>query len=729
MKPTSVFFAMASMMLIGTACGDSDNNKEEPSTLECTASNNWKKCIDDTTYSQCIGGIMSQGACMTDEICQNDGCVKKITPQPVPCSPDGVKCEGNELVTCAGGMETRRLCVNGCKENACVESSQKTCSFNGVQCDGADLVICAGGVESRQTCANGCANNKCNSGPETSCSPDGLKCDGAELVMCSGGIEMRQTCAEGCSDNKCNGVPQTSCSPDGVKCDGTELVMCSGGIEMRQVCAEGCSDNKCNPPQTNCSPDGVKCDGDELVTCAGGVETRQTCLKGCRDNACVAECGNHVREGNEVCDGEDLGVMTCRDLSNAMQTANYSGMPVCNSTCDGIEEGTCEKVFCGNNILDVSENEFCDIVDGESKFLNPVSCNDIGGYEGKEWMDGGKPECSADCRKLKNGTCKLKPQPMGGIETCHFDVFNNDVEKKEVSGHLILHTVDGVTLDMIDGQLVCGNPTSETYTWKGEAARFQECEDCEANEFRMVSEVSYAKKYAGTYGCVFQARIDTKDIDGNTSTSYYNCPKVLGYPYDLKILPDENIMYTFDVSGETLEGTVLAHWDFSQYKKDEANIPKKIIANDGVMKSLSEIRLSDDSEMRMLTGTGDYPEAAVSGNNWPQDETISLDSKHFIIQSSATGYKNIRFQFMVSESGVGAKHVETAYKSNGNAEWVGNALTLSGGIEFQQFPLTSLDKATDVSSFEVDVYTYGASDSNMTMRLDDIYILGDALTE
>lgn len=734
MKRFGAFLVMACMMMAGTACGDSDKKQDDPVVdpqSECTASIDWKKCIDATAYNQCIGGVASQGNCMADEICQNNECIKKGTPEPEPCAPDGVVCQGTELVTCVGGTLTRVTCNDGCIDGACIVPVENECSPDGVKCDGNVLVTCTDGKETRKPCDNGCENNACIVIEEKQCLPDGVKCEGKELVTCTGGKETRTPCDNGCVDGACF-VPTAGCSPDGAKCEDNVLVLCAGGIESRQTCVNGCENNTC-VESVKCSPDGVKCEGNDLVTCAGGIETRKTCQAGCKNNACVSKCGNGVREGDEICDGDDIGELTCRNLPNVMQTANYKGKPACNDTCDGLENGTCEKVFCGNNQLDLNNDiqEFCDIVDGESKFRDSVSCSDIKGYEGKEWQEGGKPGCPADCsNNLKFGTCKLAAQPQGGIETCHFDEFKNDEENKEVSGHVVIHAVEGVTTGLVSGKFVCGNPAVETYTWQGNSARFQECEDCEATEFRMVSEVSYASKAAGTYGCVFQVHINTESIDGNSSNTFYNCPVTPGYPYDLKILPDETVMHTFEVAGEAVEGTVLAHWDFHGYVKDDTGKPenfvKSVSADDGVMKGSSKIKLSDNSGMRMLSGTGDFPEAAVSSNDWSQSDTLDMDAKHFVIQSSSKGYKNVRFKFMVAGSGeTDVKHIVTVYRANGSPEVVGKELVFDGKNQYQQYPVTMLEKATDLDSFELDVYTYASTGTNMTIRLDDIYIIGD----
>ncbi|RMG97849.1 MAG: hypothetical protein D6705_07590 [Deltaproteobacteria bacterium] len=60
------------------------------------------------------------------------------------------------------------------------------------------------------------------------------------------------------------------------------------------------------------------------------------------------ECGDGMKNGNEVCDGADLGGETCF-------TQGFSaGMLACTPTCDAFDTSACidvcePKFFCTNN--------------------------------------------------------------------------------------------------------------------------------------------------------------------------------------------------------------------------------------------------------------------------------------------------------------------------------------------------------------------------------------------
>ena len=672
MKRGLIWITMACIAICASSCAESESEPKSGKAEKCDASFQ-PTCAADNMVLQCLNGEYTPVMCPAGKMCSGGNCVSVSCVQ-------GTRCNGNNLVTCQNGVESTIPCPNGCDTDHC-RTAPVTCTNGTNRCVGANLVTCQNGVETTIPCPNGCDTDHCRTVPVT--------------------------CTNGTS-----------------RCVGANLVTCQNGVENTIPCPNGCDTDHCKPNAGLCIEGSVRCDDNELVTCENGVENRKLCLNGCHNNACVAECGNNVREGDEKCDGSDLGEYTCKDLPDAMQTAVYTGIPECNATCDGIENGSCEKDLCGNNILDLDAGEFCDVVDGESKFKDEPTCYSLKGYEGKIWQEGGRPGCSDDCKSYKKGTCKLAAQPQGGIETCQFISLTNDKSAKEVSGYALVTPIAGATQELISGQLACGNLAAATYSWQKEAARFVECEDCKAGEYKLVSEQSYASYAGGTYGCVFQIYVNTITIDGNKSTSYYNCPVEYGYPV-AQDLADESVVRTFDVEQEQVEGTVLAHWDFSNFVKDDK--VASVQADDGVFKSTSVLSVSDGSTIRMLTGTGKYPESAASCDQWSQESTLDLNAKHFVLKLSSTGYKNVRFQFMAAGSGISTKHIVAVYRFNNLVAVVGDELSFDDKNQFVPFPLTPLESASNQSEFELDVYTYAASEANMTIRLDDIFVIGDPM--
>ena len=55
-------------------------------------------------------------------------------------------------------------------------------------------------------------------------------------------------------------------------------------------------------------------------------------------------CGDGVMGEGELCDGYELGNLTCRDVEGNDPQGDYTGKPACNLTCDGLRMGTCARV-------------------------------------------------------------------------------------------------------------------------------------------------------------------------------------------------------------------------------------------------------------------------------------------------------------------------------------------------------------------------------------------------
>lgn len=94
-------------------------------------------------------------------------------------------------------------------------------------------------------------------------------------------------------------------------------------------------------------------------------------------------CGNGIKEGDEQCDGADVGGASCLAPSIAQ--------PLCTTTCQ-LDLSTClpatpAERYCGNNIRE--DDEICD-------------GNDLAGVTCEVWMAEatGLPRCSRDCRSF-----------------------------------------------------------------------------------------------------------------------------------------------------------------------------------------------------------------------------------------------------------------------------------------------------------------------------------------
>lgn len=96
-------------------------------------------------------------------------------------------------------------------------------------------------------------------------------------------------------------------------------------------------------------------------------------------------CGNDVIEGTEVCDGNDLGGMSCVDVGYD------GGLLACNATCNGLDVTQC--ALCGNNTLEPPE--VCDGAD-----LDGITCATLG-------YDDGTLFCDALCSAFDTSQCTV----------------------------------------------------------------------------------------------------------------------------------------------------------------------------------------------------------------------------------------------------------------------------------------------------------------------------------
>jgi len=111
-----------------------------------------------------------------------------------------------------------------------------------------------------------------------------------------------------------------------------------------------------------------------------------------------------VREGDETCDGTDVGAETCEGRGF------HGGLLLCNDDCS-YDESNCELVgWCGDGLVQ-SAWEVCD-----STLMYPPACEDLGlGY------DGGTVGCAADCTYDESSCSVCGNLVLEGLEVCDED--------------------------------------------------------------------------------------------------------------------------------------------------------------------------------------------------------------------------------------------------------------------------------------------------------------------
>ena len=266
--------------------------------------------------------------------------------------------------------------------------------------------------------------------------------DGGEL--CETGLPVPRTCAEYDPRRFTAGTPSctfdcrydtSACSRPaacgngvvdaGEDCDGAELegATCrdlgffSGTLRCDQVCTF--DDRQCvKEPTENPCGDGIldgdeECDGANLggATCSSSGDFddgRLRCTDGCRlDTSRCTSCGNGVREGAERCDGNDVSG-SCQDFGYGPGTVR------CSSTCVRDFSGCAQPSQCGNGVREGSEE--CDDRD-----FGGQTCESRGYTRGRlrctdactiseakcssEQCEGSDVECGAGCMPAGGDCC------------------------------------------------------------------------------------------------------------------------------------------------------------------------------------------------------------------------------------------------------------------------------------------------------------------------------------
>lgn len=136
----------------------------------------------------------------------------------------------------------------------------------------------------------------------------------------------------------------------------------------------------------------IACGGDELgeTVCDDGLDNDGDGATDCLDDDCsilpvCQGCGNHIRDGAEECDGEDLGGEFCESFGYE------GGWLACNDDCT-YNYSLCTLPTCGNDIAQMGED--CDGYD----MGDHASCEELG-------FLGGFVQCDADTCTYDTSGC------------------------------------------------------------------------------------------------------------------------------------------------------------------------------------------------------------------------------------------------------------------------------------------------------------------------------------
>jgi hypothetical protein len=144
-----------------------------------------------------------------------------------------------------------------------------------------------------------------------------------------------------------------------------------------------------------------ECDGSQLggKTCQsqGFQDGTLSCTDNCTfDTTGCSNCGDGILNGHELCDGNQLGGKTC------MTEGFVGGQLTCTSDCASFDTSACHN--CGNGVIDPSES--CDGFQ-----LGTEACSTLG-------FDGGTLACRSDCTFNTDACYACGDGEINGSEQC-----------------------------------------------------------------------------------------------------------------------------------------------------------------------------------------------------------------------------------------------------------------------------------------------------------------------
>ena len=441
-------------------CTDLDDTLE--GDLSCDADCHFVKSAC-TPINLCGNGVVDEG-----EDCDGDN-LNEATCHSVDenLSGDGLKCNSECKFDLTGCMLDINHCGDGiinygeeCDINLSLEghtcnefdsetiggaiSCNDDCTFDKSECEYENPVVCGDDkVQGSEECDNDNFNGK------TCADYAGAGATGD--LVCDSCLINHDSCvaAPSCGDGVRNGSEECEGSDFGGKsCEdyagsgATGDLVCESCVINHDACvaAPSCGDGVRNGSE-EC--EGSDFGGKSCEDYAGSGATGDLVCESCVINhdACVAavSCGDGIKNGDEACDGDDLGGAVCPE--------GTVGTPVCKSDCT-LDTSVCAPATCNNNVLD--EGEACD---PSVVSYNGIACL-VSNTNTSDLYNVGSISCSSACALVEDCTekaaadftvKKLFETYYGGLMTAKMSKFTNDTKKRQVTSR---HADRGVTWNL-----------------------------------------------------------------------------------------------------------------------------------------------------------------------------------------------------------------------------------------------------------------------------------------
>ena len=332
------------------------------------------------------------------------------------------------------------------------------------------------------TCAENMIITSCGNGRLDA----GEACDGSIFA------DPTDTCATYMGPGATGSLKCESCRISVVNCTSSPL------------CGNGRLD-----PNERC--DGTNFNGKSCATFVGAGATGSLNCIGCTTidvTDCIpnsSNCGNNQIDTGEVCDGLDIGTITCNDL---IQGGNYTGTPHCNETCTGFYVTGCEPdpvESCGNYQID--DGELCDMIN-----VGDATCESVMGLGYT-----GDLICAENCQSYITTEC---------IPPSTFKCGNGQIDWGEDCDSPAI--LGGATCESVMGSGYTGNlsctrcifDTSDCHKTVpsrcGNGVREGD-EECDGTDKPINTCLElFGTGYSGYLSCAYDCTFDTSDCSKNT---------------------------------------------------------------------------------------------------------------------------------------------------------------------------------------------------------------------
>lgn len=292
-------------------------------------------CADLHSQSENYTSCGPTTLCNVEELCCNGQCVP---PSDVHCGKCDNVCDINE--TCyipkAGTdssyeyIATDAFCLCGTLSTGGVDCSESCCPIN----DSNGAAVCVDLAETLEHC--GTCGSVCGAG---------RKCEDGQCVCTNGLSECEGECIVLTSTENC-GACGTSC-PDA-------------------------SNSNLNLEKSRCGFDAFLQRYSCMLTCKDGyANDNQNINDGCETKLETIICGNGIIDAGELCDGNAVGTMTCKDadpsFTGGALKCKYDCLSFDTSGCEILDSGQTGNQ-CNNGQLD--DGEICD----GTKFRGSPDC-------------------------------------------------------------------------------------------------------------------------------------------------------------------------------------------------------------------------------------------------------------------------------------------------------------------------------------------------------------------